>query len=163
MVVSWPQIDSAAALVFGAATIGVGWLSYKAGVKSHNSHLRLEAMFASDSTLSILEELDDERTGLSESFRRMDAAQAWFNSEANQSEFDDFTTATEELRRAITAASERIAGLRGCRLELLLVEIRAIHRRASGLQEDFIRYQREIWEGYSEHRARTLAAMVDQA
>jgi len=161
MEIPWPQVDSASALIFAVLGLAVAWLSYRAGVRSHHGQLRVETMSLVDTTRSIVEKADAERPSLFKWFQQLYAAQGKFNSgamEVKQREFDDFATGIEALRGELAIASAGIDRLSGRKLELRLVEVRAIHGRATGIKDKFAQYQRELREDAAEHRAHTLAA-----
>jgi hypothetical protein len=74
MATPWPEVDSGSALVFGLVGIIIGWLSYRAGVRSHYSTLRVEAQTLSDTIKRILDEVAGERGGLFKWYQNLYAA-----------------------------------------------------------------------------------------
>ena len=50
MTMPWPEINSTSTLVFGGLTVLVGWLSYRAGLRSHDSQVRIETLSLMNTT-----------------------------------------------------------------------------------------------------------------
>jgi hypothetical protein len=68
-------------------------------------------------------------------------------------EFDGFAGIIDELRGTLATAAVDIDRLSGRKLERRLVEVRAIHGRATGIREKFAQYHRELREDTAEHWA----------
>lgn len=155
------EFDTGSALVVGVGGIVIAWLAYRAGVRSHESTVRVEAQTLSDAAKRMLDELGDERASLLTWYEHFYAAQGRFYSGAmdvKRREFDGFAE-TIEGQKADLAATEGIDRMVGRRLEKTLVDVRSIHERTSGIKDKFSQYRRDLREDAAEHRTQALQAL----
>ena len=160
MTIPWPDVDSASALIFGVLTLAVGWLSYRAGIRSHDSQIRIDTLSLAGATRLILDELANERGDLFKRYQSLYAAQGGFLSgamEVKKREFDGFAETIDALRSELTAM-DGIDRVSGRKLETALVQVRSIHGRAFSIKEKFSACEKQLREDAAAHQAQALNA-----
>jgi hypothetical protein len=150
--IPWPQIDTASAVIFGLLGLAVAWLSYRAGVRSHASQLRIEARTIADAAKHTLDDIAEEPVELFKAYRGVHAAQGMLYSGATEEkriEFEEAGAAIAGLQAELTDAALGIGKLSGRKLEDRLVLLRSINACAGSLRDKFaehhdnLRRQRE--------------------
>lgn len=148
MAIPWPEVDSTSAILFGMGGLFIGWLSYRAGLRAHDSQLRVEAMTLANAARLILDQAAEEQGERHEDFKGLYAATGRFYSGAMEVKSREFLAlaTTIELLRSQLGSGHPIDRLSGRRLETRLVNMRSIHAHASSIRDKLTAYEQQIRE-----------------